>query len=274
MIEPELWGQNNDLTTFVNVDYMRKYKDWFDWKEGSSIFEFGMGDGRNVREALFPFMPENIKEYVGSDVSPEMVDHAKKTLSSPKASFIVLDICSEAIPEDLVNRFDVVFGFFVMHWVQNTRQALQNMYKMLKPKGQLFLTYVDYVSTDEFYCSSSKHPKWRVYNHERIISPYFNHPCAQDVYKKELSLAGFQIVTYERTKKVYEFPNKESFIGFCLSVNPILREVSTEDFEEYKQYYLKSMENNKLNFTKTCPKTGQVTYNSSYDLNMVLASKH
>ncbi|CAG9854663.1 unnamed protein product [Phyllotreta striolata] len=330
MIEPKLWSESNDITIQPNIEYLNKLKPLFRWKRDESIFEYGMGDGSNTEKVLLPFLPPDFKEYIGTDVSEKMVQSAKETLQDPRIQTIVLDIGNGDVSNEFQNRFDHLFSFFVMHWVRHTKQTIGNIYKILKPGGQLFMNYIEKSSMDYVHEEMSKNPKWGKYDHRKWMSPFFNssnpraeyekiirdagfknvqylsekrllNPMLQevsvedydeykeeylekmknnplnftyvdpntgeivynatfilnvDVYKKELSLAGFRIVTYERTKKVYEFPNKESFIGFCLSINPILREVSTEDFEEYQQYYLKSMENNKLNFTKTCPKTG------------------
>lgn len=273
MIEPELWGKNNDLTTLVNIEYIEKFKELIVWKENESIFEFGMGDGRNTKEALLPRLPKNFKEYIGSDKSATMIDYVKTNILEPRATFMVFDISSDTVPEEFENRFDHVFGFFVMHWVKNTRHAFQNMHKLLKPGGQLFLTFIDETSADPVYFDFLKHSKWSKYNHEWLISPYFNHPDPENEYKKQLVQAGFEQFEYQREKKIYKFPNEESFKGFCLSVNPVLKEVSKDEYDEYKAEYLVKMANNKLNFTKKCCETGKTLYHSSYELNAVLANK-
>uniref|UniRef100_A0A6P7G8F3 Juvenile hormone acid O-methyltransferase-like n=2 Tax=Diabrotica virgifera virgifera TaxID=50390 RepID=A0A6P7G8F3_DIAVI len=273
MLEPELWGQSSVFLTSCHKKNISNVKNLIKWKDNESIFEFGMADGSNSKSVLFPILPDNYKEFIGSDVSRRMVEYLKRNNDNPRASFVIFDISSETIPAEFVNRFDHIFGFAVMHWVKNTRQALKNMYKMLKPDGQILLTYTDETSADEVYQDLSVHPKWKRYDHKQLMSPFFMTENAFDEYRKLIREAGFK-KSYSTTDYIAsKLTDENMFEDFCLSVNPILSMVTNEEYEEYKEEFICRMKNNKLNHTKKSSLTGETCCNTSLTLKIVLLEK-
>ncbi|CAH1179146.1 unnamed protein product [Phaedon cochleariae] len=274
MIQPELWSRNNNITILANMKYMEKYKDKIKWKDGESILEFGMGCGRNTREVLLPHLPENFKEYIGSDVTTPMVEHSRRTIIHQRMKIIQFDIECDSIPPEFVGRFDHIFSFMVMHWIQNTRQAFSNMYRMLKPGAEMFLTFGERISGNEFYDTMSRHPKWEQYGHEKLISPFHFCEDVEKEYRTALQESGFTDYDFESEHREYQFPNEQAFDEFCYSINPIIAKIPEEDKDEYKKVYLEMMKkNSSLNFIRRCEKTGQNLFHSSYKLFVVLARK-
>nr|XP_023017133.1 juvenile hormone acid O-methyltransferase-like [Leptinotarsa decemlineata] len=273
MIQPEAWSKNNDICCKSSRFYMDKYKNLFNWKNDESILEFGMGDGRNSMESLWPYLPMNFKEYIGTDVSEIMVEYASKQATNDRMKFMSLDIACPNMPKEYINRFDHIFSFFVMHWVQNSRQAFSNMYNMLKPGGELFLFFVERTSADEVYDSLSKHPKWRKYDHERLISPFHFSTNAQKEYEKILCETGFSDYSLELKKWSYAFPSEKSFEELFFSTNPIIAEVAEQDREEYKRFYMEKMKNGSLNWASKCDETGKKIFHTSFKAFVVFAKK-
>ncbi|KAG5872975.1 hypothetical protein JTB14_029198 [Gonioctena quinquepunctata] len=273
MIQPENWSKHNDICTLVSQRCMNKYKSLFDWKDNASILEFGMADGRNTVEALWPYIPTNFKEFIGSDISEVMVEYASKQLEHERVKFIRLDISCKEIPQGYENRFDNIFSFFVMHWVQNTRQAFLNMYNMLKPGGILFAIFVERTSCDEVYDFLSKHPKWKRYGHEKLISPFHFHENPQEEYEKIIREVGFSIHSFEVGNWRYAFPSEKAFEELFYSTNPIIGDIPKEDVEEYNKLYMGKMKRNNLNWVTKCEETGKEVFHSSYKYFILFAKK-
>ncbi|XP_028141119.2 juvenile hormone acid O-methyltransferase-like [Diabrotica virgifera virgifera] len=273
MIEPELWGKSSTFLSSVHLKSLTEIKNSLKWKNNESIFEFGMGDGSNSKSVLFPILPDNYKEFIGSDVSRRMVEYLRRNSTDPRARFVLLDISADSIPKEFVNRFDHIFGFAVMHWVKDTRKALKNMYKMLKPEGQMLLTYADETSADEVYYEFSLHPKWKKYDHTKLISPFFRRKNVMEEYNKLFEEAGFKEISSTVEQLASKLTDENMFYDFCISINPILSMVSNEEYEEYKDEYIYRMKNNKLNKTMKCPKTGEISCYTSAVITSVLLEK-
>ncbi|XP_056630803.1 juvenile hormone acid O-methyltransferase-like isoform X1 [Diorhabda sublineata] len=274
MLEPELWGKSTNFLANLHKQHMSHLEKLITWKDNESIFEFGIGDGTNTKQTLLPILPQDYKEFIGSDISHEMIEFVQSNMSDTRSKFIKLDICSKNIPNELLNRFDHIFSFCVMHWLQNTEQALKNLYEMLKPGGQMILTYVHETSADEVYDLLSHHPRWSEYNHKCFTSPYYKQKNICQVYKALFSKAGFVEKYFEvDSKRSYKFEDKKMFEEFCLSVNPVLKKIPKEDYEDYKAEYIKMMTNNKYNFTTVCSETEDICYNTSFELNLVVLEK-
>lgn len=95
-------------------------------KKGEHILDLGCGTGD-----LAHSLSELGVTVVGIDKSKNMIDQAK--VKYPNRVFHVGD----ATELDYQNEFDAVFSNAVLHWVKPPKQALQSIYKTLKPKGRL-----------------------------------------------------------------------------------------------------------------------------------------
>lgn len=118
MDSPELYSKANGQVT-VNRMVLSKYWNLIRWgKDSESVFEAGIGDGQVTKEVLIPLLPDNIKEYVASDVSNRMVDFANTVIDNSKFKFIQLDICDD-VPLEYHNRFHKIFACFLLHMLSS-----------------------------------------------------------------------------------------------------------------------------------------------------------
>jgi len=59
---------------------------------------------------------------VGTDISENMIEFAKKTYSNEKQlKFEVLDIQTKNLPEKYISEFDHIFSFHALNWCYNFR---------------------------------------------------------------------------------------------------------------------------------------------------------
>ena len=106
--------------------------------EGKQDFlEVGCGSG-----AVSKYIAQNHGSNVtGVDLDPELIELAKKGIGDiPNAHFFVADVTHLPFGD---NEFDVVLSFGVMHHIPNWLDALEEIARVLKPKG--YFVYWDLV---------------------------------------------------------------------------------------------------------------------------------
>lgn len=97
------------------IDMVRSFIKWSTFPE--SIIDVGVGDGKVTKTVIFPILPDNIKEYVGADLSIQALNFSKTTVDHPKYKTWQIDICSKDLPVHYRNRFDKVFACFLLHMI-------------------------------------------------------------------------------------------------------------------------------------------------------------
>jgi SAM-dependent methyltransferase len=115
-------------------------------KQNPKVVEVGSGSGRDARDLL-----KFTNDYLGFDISPEMVRHAKKLV--PNANFIVADIDDFSFPK----KADAIFAFAsLLHSNKKSlAKIIDRVYEALKEKGVIFMSlkygeYQEDTRTDEF----------------------------------------------------------------------------------------------------------------------------
>jgi SAM-dependent methyltransferase len=96
---------------------------------GKSILCIGCGTGEECDYLL----KQGAKRVVGVDISSGLIEEAKK--SYPEVEFYEMDMEKLEFPED---SFDFVYSSLVMHYLEDWKKALANIYTVIKP-GAIFL---------------------------------------------------------------------------------------------------------------------------------------
>jgi ubiquinone/menaquinone biosynthesis C-methylase UbiE len=101
-----------------------------------AILDVGSGTGVNLLEAARWFAPARL--LCGIDLSPGMVEvaRAKAAMAGVPAQFIVGDAEKLPYPD---KTFDLVICNSVLHWFKDRQGAVNEMYRVLKPGGQVIL---------------------------------------------------------------------------------------------------------------------------------------
>ena len=155
-MEKEIIEQyRNESNLSIRIRLHEKYSNnpiaWFPWlyqqyqiNENDYILEIGCGNGQ--------LWKENIKKVKSSfhltlsDISEGMIIDAKENLKSiNNITYKVIDCLSIPYPD---NHFDIIIANHVMFYINDTKQALKEISRVLKPNGV-------------FYCSAygNKHMK-------------------------------------------------------------------------------------------------------------------
>lgn len=121
MYLPRLYSSSNDVAVTLAKYILNKYGYLLKFKKSEVILDNGTGDGRTTIEALLPRLPKDVKEFIASDKSINMINYAKNVEALRKIMFIELDIETKILPQYLEDKFDHIFSFFVFHFVKNSR---------------------------------------------------------------------------------------------------------------------------------------------------------
>jgi len=117
------WGhQHFELPMFQRLGLEIKNKD---------ILEIGCGNGYGgyLLNQLQP------KSYIGLDVMEKQIEIARRNY--PQYEFILQDASDLSQFEDASKDIVIIFG--VMHHIPNWRKVIDEIHRVLKPKGQLYL---------------------------------------------------------------------------------------------------------------------------------------
>ena len=99
--------------------------------QNKDVLEIGCGSGYGAY-LLNQLQP---KSYVGLDVMTEQLELARKNY--PQFQFLIQD--AEDLSQFENESKDVVIIFGVLHHIPNWRKAIDEIHRVLKPKGSLFL---------------------------------------------------------------------------------------------------------------------------------------
>ena len=143
--------------------------------------EIGCGNGHGTKLIKKYFAPRNI---VGIDLDERMIRIAKKRNTDQSISFLVMDAAKLNFPDKY---FDAVFDFGMIHHIQNWKDCLKELKRVLNDNGKIIL---EDLSSDTFKTYLG-----------RIMKLLSDHPYA-DMYSTEDFLSymksiGFEIINYK-----------------------------------------------------------------------------
>ncbi|KAG5891094.1 hypothetical protein JTB14_036985 [Gonioctena quinquepunctata] len=271
MVLPKLYGQSNRFAIFLNKIHLEKYKHLIKCRNNPSIMEFGYADGGTSQKAFFPYLPSDLKQFVAADISETMVDYAKKNSTHPIMEFVTLDIATQQVPSQYLERFDHIFGFLVMHMVKDPRQAYTNMKNMLKPGGSILLTFFKRTPCDHAFDRLTTHPEWGQYEQQRMISPYYHSLHPRQDLENDLIKGGFNHFELFEHNGSYEFLDENEFDGLYIAVNAVLPYIPEQNAEEYKKIYLETMRTGKHISIKY--RNGKTFVETKFEMFIVSAQK-
>ena len=136
---------SNDLLKRIEIHKNFGTKDIDKWmldllklKSGTEILDIGCGSGKQC--FLFYDCLNGDCQIVGADVSDELLEKARQEnrARNSKIEFINLDFNKEFPMQS--NSFDLVTCCFAIYYAANASFTINEMFKVLKPSGRLFVT--------------------------------------------------------------------------------------------------------------------------------------
>jgi SAM-dependent methyltransferase len=116
----------------IEADHLARYRFASSYARGKNVLDIACGVGY-----AGPMMLEaGASTYLGVDINDELVAYATHKYGSGKAGFAHGDVCTfrHETPFDLITCFETI------EHVSDYREALQCLYELLSPKGQLLVS--------------------------------------------------------------------------------------------------------------------------------------
>ncbi|XP_028145595.1 juvenile hormone acid O-methyltransferase-like [Diabrotica virgifera virgifera] len=235
---PKQWSRSSKRILEITNEHLQKYAHLLKWRNNASILECGIATGENSLKSIIPILPQDYKEYVATDKSQIMLQYAKNIIKIPRSIVCQLDVNVRHPPLNMEDRFDHIFGFFLIHMTDNPRQAFRNFHRMLKPGGSLFLNFYERLPVDMMFHNLRSHPKWGKYHQEDAVSVYYYTQNPKEEYRKDIEAAGFKNYVYNNENHRHVFKSEDEFRDLYTSVNPILHNIPKEEYDEYIEDYI------------------------------------
>ncbi len=180
MINPILYEKNNKVQRIEVERLLKKYSSQFKWRSDGtdSLLDIGCGGAGITIDLILPMLPKNFERLVGVDVSKEMLDYARKKYSIPNVTFEQLDLEMKLEHQSLfgIEQFDFITSFFCLLWVQDQKNAIRTISKLLKRGGCTLLAFPAQACTFTAFECLVKHEKWSIYMQDfRNFIPLYNY---------------------------------------------------------------------------------------------------
>ncbi|KAF5299216.1 hypothetical protein FQA39_LY02389 [Lamprigera yunnana] len=235
---PELYVEAGVVAKKDTECVLKKYFELLEARDYCNVMDVGCGPGNVTHDLIYPLFPKTINELVAVDVSPKMIQYAKKTYNAnSKIKFTQMDISTDNIPKNYYGHFDHITSFFCLNMIYDQRKAFSNIYNMLKPGGNLLLSCATDSVFYDIYKSMAEDEKWKMYcKHVKNAIPS-THFCndVQSYFENHLKEVGFEAQLCLVENKLFCF-DKKSFSGTVLSVS--LFNIPKSLKEEFVEYHL------------------------------------
>ncbi|KAG7213902.1 hypothetical protein KM043_003104 [Ampulex compressa] len=214
--------------------------------------DIGCGPGDVTELLILPKLPPEAK-LVGADISKPMIEHARRKYRDEKRlSFLQLDIGTANLPEEQVCQYDNALSFYCLHWVQDSRQAFANIYKLLRAGGKALVMFLGSNNGFDAYVKLHENPRYRPYMQDahRFV-PLF-HRCnnSRAELRKMLEDVGFEVQHCSRRDKSFIFQNAEILRNHMLAVNPFISRMPEHLKAEYEDVIVQEIIRGKIIFSK------------------------
>lgn len=127
MNNPELYNQFNQLQVRDAEEIIQKFNGISSQtNDACDLLDIGAGCGEVLAKVIVKKLKINLRKVVGTDISSEMVEFAKKNHEDKLVKFHCCDVLDGKTSSDFnvglqYQSFDVVTSFYCLHWIQDLR---------------------------------------------------------------------------------------------------------------------------------------------------------
>lgn len=142
----------------------------FSTLKGVKVFEAGCGPG-----ILAEYLESEGAKIIGFDVSPKMIELAKKRVPQ-NATFFVADMANK-LPIEQDGQFDLVVASLSIDYIENWEVPLSEFFRLLRPKGLFIFTIQHPTGSWNWYRPTSAfgvqyvEAPWRGFTDEPVTMP-------------------------------------------------------------------------------------------------------
>jgi len=173
---------NNPLRAFIQEKYeVNILRNMSSIKNIETALEIGCGNGNGTKLIKKYFLPKNI---IAIDLDERMIEIAQKRNKDPRVTFKVMDASKLDFPD---NCFDAVFDFCIIHHIPNWKDCIEEVKRVLKPKGEFIL---EEVSIETFTKGIGR--LWR-----KLLDHPYDYMFTPKQFTDYLNQTGFEILNYK-----------------------------------------------------------------------------
>jgi len=173
------------------------------------------------------------------DISPDMIQHARKTYGHERVTFEAGDILQDSFPYRDV-QFDKIFAVYVLHFVKDYKEALKRFYDILKPGGYLGFTVLSRSTLYTLHEKLGSNNKWSSYmeGYENYIPEWVQQKQKAEVaFRVRLEEIGYEVVQVCPHHQEYTFDSINTLAELYLSLNPFIKVIPSELHNDVKTEY-------------------------------------
>jgi len=224
-----IWNaENYCLNSSIQFEGANKLLKQTNFRGDESILDIGSGDGKVTAE-ISSYIPKG--KVIGIDSSDEMIQYANRKFCSsdfPNISFSL----QNAEKLNYESEFDVIFSSFALHWVKDLASFMKRAQRALKNGGKIAFIIPLGISSplEQVTEEIIKDPVWRSLFLE-YSSPWEFLDVSE--YKKMITNAGFEIISFELMHHTKPFDSIKSFKNYIFQWYPCINYVDYELREKF-----------------------------------------
>ena len=170
-----------ELPTLMNMIMSRTF---------DSVLEIGCGNGNGTKLIKKYFNPLHI---TAIDLDEKMIQIAQRSIHDETTTFQVMDASKLDFPNE---SFDAIFDFGIIHHIPNWKDCIEDLRRVLKEGGKLFLEELSLETFSGFpgklYRSLLRHPYEQMFSTEEFVQHLKNVEFKIHDFKKSNPLKMMQ----------------------------------------------------------------------------------
>ncbi|XP_059609466.1 juvenile hormone acid O-methyltransferase [Phlebotomus argentipes] len=237
-----LYQKSNSLQRRDAKEILKEFGHLIQWRgDGEdSILDIGCGSGDVLIDYLLPVLPQNYSRVIGADISEQMVRYARDTYGYLKGiSFATMDIGALAMTSE-IEPVHHITSFYCLHWVQNQKAAVQNIYNLLTPDGDCLLTFLANMPIFEIYEKMARSKRWASYMTDvhKFVSPYQHSKKPAEEFWNLMYAAGFTEIRIELKDNFFVYDGIDILKKSVRAINPFLERIPAAMHESFLNDYV------------------------------------
>lgn len=214
MLNTKLYKQNNQYHHFMSKQLLDEFSPRFNWRPDGqdSLLDIGCGPGDVTADVILPLLPNDFSRLVCADISEKYLNDARLVVRNAKASFQVLDIGTPLDGNVWTKPFDHITSFNCLHWIQDKRPVMKNIFNLLNPGGNCLLANVCQYSGFTIFNRLAKQPRYSPYMQdiEKFMPPFQFSENPSEEIENILNDIGFSEFTVEIKQDSWTFNGMEN----------------------------------------------------------------
>ncbi|XP_032665765.1 juvenile hormone acid O-methyltransferase-like isoform X2 [Odontomachus brunneus] len=239
MIDAKQYSQSNDASQKGIIHIINEFDEQLINISGKCM-DIGCGPGDVTRNIILPALHMEAT-IIGTDISEDMIKYANKLYEDEKRlEFEILDIQTKNLPDKYISEFDHVFSFHTLHWCDDIRQALENIYHILRPGGTFLCAMVTSQNIFIILHKMAQDTRYASYvtKFNKFLTPFHNIPQPDKKMKKLLQSIGFVINHCSHRERTIFIKNVQKFPSAILSfVSLFLKDMPYNLLEQFKDEF-------------------------------------